>query len=258
MLNEADLSVATNNEIVKRQGGRWFYVGLTLFLIVLNIVAFAPAIISPATRRVPLPLTGLVLLHAILATAWMLLFLAQVTLVATGRVALHRRLGICVALLSVAFVITGCVTIIEQTRRGFDLSGDLTPPDTPVSAAFILAPVNAFVLFVLLVAAALWYRKRPAIHKRLMMLAMLGPMMGAPIAHIIGHWPVLHPYAGPLAPVIGLALMSALAIHDRWSQGRIHPVSLWGALGIFVWFGVFFGAIAQSSAWQHFAAWVIR
>ena len=43
------------------------------------------------------------------------------------------------------------------------------------------------------VAAAVWYRRRPAIHKRLMMLALLSST-GAPIAHVVGQWPTIGPY----------------------------------------------------------------
>lgn len=73
---------------------RWFYVGVALLMILLNLVGFGPSIIDASKRNVPLPFTLLVTAHTILSVAWLLLFLAQTTLVATGRTALHRRLGI--------------------------------------------------------------------------------------------------------------------------------------------------------------------
>jgi hypothetical protein len=80
-------------------------------------------------------LTPLVTVHAIVAAAWLLVFLAQATLVATGRTTIHRRLGIVGAVLTVVFVVVGYFTIIEEARRGFDLSGDIirrtTGPGVP-------------------------------------------------------------------------------------------------------------------------------
>jgi hypothetical protein len=64
-----------------------------------------------------------------------------------------------------------------------------------------------------------------------MMLAML-TSTGAPIAHLVGHWQVLRPYP-VINPISGLLLLSVLAIQDRVSERRIHPVSLWGAIGVF-------------------------
>ena len=101
---------------------------MALLMILLNVVAFGPSIIDPSRRNVPLPLTPLVTVHAIVAAAWLLVFPAQATLVATGMdVIPHRRLGIVGAVLTVVFVVVGYFTLIEEARRGFDLSGDILP-----------------------------------------------------------------------------------------------------------------------------------
>ena len=174
--------------------GRWFYVSVTLLVIVLNIVAFSPSIVDVSTRTVPLPLTSIDLTHSLVSVAWLLVFLAQVTLVATGRPAVHRRLGVFGVLLSVAFIVVTWFILVEGARRGFDLSGDLVPRGTSVDPGTFLAPAGALVPLGAVVGAAVWYRQRPAVHKRLMMLALL-TSTGAPIAHVVGHWPAFGPYA---------------------------------------------------------------
>jgi len=73
---------------------RWFYVIVTLFVILVNVVAFSPSLLNPSTRTVPLPLTSLDLAHSLVSVTWLLVFLAQVTLVAAGRVTVHRQLGV--------------------------------------------------------------------------------------------------------------------------------------------------------------------
>ena len=237
-----------------RPTDRWFYVGFTSSVTLLNLVSFGPSIIDPSARTVPLPLTSIDLAHVLVSVAWLLTFLVQVTLVATGRPAVHRRLGVVGVLLSAAFIVVTWFMLIEGARRGFDLSGDLVPKGTTVSPGAFLAPANALVPFGVFVAAAVWCRRRAAVHKRLMMLAML-TTAGAPIAHLIGHWPSLR----PLGLLIGatVVIWSLLPIHDRLSQGRIHPVSLWGGVASFVWQTLFFVLIANTSAWQAFAAWLV-
>jgi hypothetical protein len=240
---------------------RWFYVGVALLMILLNLVGFGPSIIDASKRNVPLPFTLLVTMHAILSVAWLLLFLAQTTLVATGRTALHRRLGIFGAMLAVAFIVVGCFTVIAHARRGLDLSGDLSripPPPGADPAAVALSTLYFFLIFAVLFGAALWYRHRPSVHKRLMLLAVLGGLTGTPVAHVIGHWSVLHAWTGLIFVASSLIFLSFSAIHDRLSQGRIHPVSLWVALVLFVSTAVFNIGIVPSSAWRDFTTWLIQ
>ena len=238
---------------------QWFYINAGLLMILLNVVAFAPGIIDPSRRNVPLPLTPLVSAHAILAAAWLVMFLAQVTLVATRRVDLHRRAGIAGALLALAFVGVGAFTVIEQARRGFDLSGDisrLAPPGAPPDPAATLSILFVFSSFAVLVALGLCYRNRPAVHKRLMLLAMIGALTPTPLAHLIGHWPALQARGG----LIGLAILlvlSASAIHDRITEGRIHPVSLCVPVLLVVWQLVVNTVVVPSAVWRRFAAWMI-
>jgi hypothetical protein len=226
-------------------------------VIVLNVAAFGPSLIDPSTRRVPLPLDSLSLAHALVSTAWLLVFLVQVTLVATGRTAMHRRLGVGGVFLSVALIAVTWFMVVEGARRGFDLSGDLTPGGRLLDAGAFLSVANTLVTFASFVAAGVWYRRRADVHKRLMTLAMLNTT-GAPVAHLIGHWAALHPLAALIAPGSSILLLSVLVIHDRLSEGRIHPVSLWGGVASFVWTLLFFVVIAPTALWGDFASWVVR
>ena len=245
----------------RRRVERWFYINVTLLMILFNVLAFGPGIIDPSRRNVPLPLTPLVTAHAILSATWLLLYLTQVTLVATGHVAVHRRVGIVGAVLTVTFIVVGSFTVIEQARRGFDLSGDisrLAPPGSPPDPAATVGLLFFFLTFTVLVGAGLCYRHRPTVHKRLMLLAMVGGLTPTPVAHLIGHWPVLQPWVGVIIPVSALVFLSTSAIYDRVSQGRIHPVSLWVPIALFAWQVVVNLVVLPSAMWHEFSAWLIR
>ncbi len=241
----------------KRQAvDRWFSVGVATMVIALTVVSFAPALVAPATRTVPLPFTPLVMAHALVAAAFLLVFLAQAILVATGRTAVHRRLGVVGVLLAVMFTVVGSFAAIAETRRGFDLSGDLVPRGTLLDPAIVLAPVIGVLLFAVLVCAAVVYRRRPGVHKRLMILALVGALAPAPVAHLVGHWPALQPHAIPLAIAVNFCLLCLTPAYERITRGRTHPVSLWGGVGVFACLNVFFGFVVPSAPWHALADWL--
>jgi hypothetical protein len=81
----------------------------------------------------------------------------------------------------------GYATAIAMGRRGFDLSGDLNAAADPLGV--LVLPLGDLVSFGILVTAALCYRRRPEVHKRLMLLATSGALMAAPLAHLIAKFP---------------------------------------------------------------------
>jgi hypothetical protein len=88
----------------------------------------------------------------------------------------------------------GFTTTTAMVRRGFDLSGDQhvdphpdgqTSVDAPTASVFNLSGLLAFII---LAVAAIGYRRRPGVHKRLMLFANIS-LMTAPILHLCGHVP---------------------------------------------------------------------
>jgi hypothetical protein len=183
------------------------------------------------------------------------LFIVQSSLVAKGRTNVHRKLGILSVLLAIAIVGLGYVTAIEAARRGFDLPLEKNEGVDPLR--FLVFTLGDLLSFSLLVAAALWFRRRAEVHKRLMLLATVGPMMGAPLAHFYAHAHFL-PVRTPFFVASMAALLFSGAVYDRLSRGRFHPVSLWGAIALFIYGNLRALVIGPSDAWHKFAAWVIQ
>jgi hypothetical protein len=240
--------------------GQWFFVGMALVMIVITIAGFLPAIIAPATRRAPLTL--LAAAHGIVFFMWLLLYLAQSLLVATRRVALHRRLGLTSVVLLALMIALGFTTTTAMVRRGFDLSGDQhvdshggaqTVADAPTSSIFNFA---ALLGFVTLAVTAIGYRRRPDVHKRLMLFANV-PLMAAPIAHLVGHIPSLGEFPATIAIVIlNLSFMLAPVVGDYLIERRIRFLTVAIAIGLFAFMVVQGFIIAPSAAWHRFAEWI--
>jgi hypothetical protein len=115
----------------------------------------------------PLPST-IVHVHGLVMTAWVLLFGAQVWLVSSRRVRVHQRLGYAGAGLAVLIIVTGVVTALRAAKYG----SASAPPDVP-PLSFLLVPLFDLLMFALFFGAAIYYRRRPATHKRLMLLTAI-------------------------------------------------------------------------------------
>ena len=109
----------------------------------------------------------------------------------------------------------------------------------------------------ILVAAGWWHRRRPQIHKRLMLVALLS-LAGTPLLHlggyVVGRWPELL-WAVRALPLAGNLLLFAGVVHDKITTGRVHPISVWVPLAIIVVM-LFTLAVSLSAPWRQFAAWL--
>jgi uncharacterized membrane protein YozB (DUF420 family) len=241
----------------------WFYVGVAVLVIALHAAGFGPSLLDQSMRNGQPSL--LTIIHGMVAGAWLLLFLAQAMLVATGRTSIHRRLGAIAPALTLVMVVLIFQTTIELVHRGYDLSGDvLRPaavPGAPVpSVAEVDGGLNGFVSalnFGVLVAAGWWYRRRPEIHKRLMLVALLS-LTSVPLLHlagyVIGRWPDLFGPAS-VAPFAANLLLFAGAVHDKVTRGRIHPISVWVPVALIAVM-LIASAVAPSAPWRQFSAWL--
>lgn len=119
--------------------------------------------------------------HGFVMSAWLALFLVQIVLVARGRVDAHRRVGRCGLVLAGAVVCVGVLTIAVRARLMYPAAGA-----GRYAAVFVAFDGVSLLLFGVLVALALNYRRTPRIHRRLMtmaMVALLPPALGRLVAY---------------------------------------------------------------------------
>jgi uncharacterized membrane protein YozB (DUF420 family) len=222
-----------------------FFATMAVLAIVTVFVGFAPTYyLAPLFGS--RPLRALVHLHGLLMTAWLVLFLVQVSLIATRRVAIHRRMGVAGATLAVAILVVGYMTAVTAAKLG------VTPPGGPPPLAFLAVPLGTLTAFGVLVSLAVYYRRRPETHKRLMLLstiAILAPALAR--MHFIGG-------GGPPVAIAGTTLyVLACMGYDRWAHGRIHPVFLWGGVLLILSLPARF-ALTRLEAWRTVAEWMVK
>jgi len=187
------------------------------------------------------PFTTVVHIHAALFTAWVLLFIVQTALIATHRVALHRRLGVLGATLAAGMIVAGIAISLSAARHG-------SAPPGVSPAGFLVVPFGDIALFTLFVVLALVQRRNKDAHKRLMLLAYTAILV-AGVARIPGVLAL-----GPLGffsltyiPVLLLA-----AGYDFFTRRRVHSVYIWGGALLILSVPARL-ALAGTQLWQSFA-----
>lgn len=222
---------------------RFFYTGMAIAMLISVFIGFAPSyFLRPIMGTPPgiQPMTPLVHAHGIVFTAWILLFLAQTSLIASGRRDLHRKLGVFGFLLAIALIVLGMLAALNGVARA---SG---PPVVP-PLSWLAIPLISVFAFGPLFLAGIWKRNVPQVHKRLMVLGMV-VMLSAAFGRMMflpGLWGIL---------VVPDLFIVALLIWDVKSRGRPHPVTVWG--GLFVAASQFVPVLIwQSAPWLAFARW---
>ena len=190
------------------------------------------------------PLTWLVHSHGLVMTAWFALFALQARLVATRRVALHRKLGIAGGALAGLMVGLGVTTAVVAAKLGH------SPGPPPL--IFLTIPLFDIVIFGALIAIGLWQRKRREVHRRLMLLASLSILPAA-----IARLPIESVAKGGPLVFFGLTdlLIVVVVAYDTVRQRRLHPAFGWGALAVIVSHPLRL-MLAGTGAWMRFATWI--
>lgn len=162
--------------------------------------------------------------HAVVFMGWLALFVAQAVTIATGRRALHIRLGRIAYLWIPLMVALGIVIMVTVARRN--------------GGPFVFA-VNEFLvsnvaLLLCFGGLALWSLRRQrhnGWHRRLMLCAM-AILTGPGIGRLLP-LPLLIPNAWTITFAVTLIFPAIAMAADLRRRGRVHPAYWWGS-GIYV------------------------
>jgi uncharacterized membrane protein YozB (DUF420 family) len=186
-------------------------------------------------------------LHAAVFTSWLVLFVAQTLLIANGRVATHKKIGAASVALVALMLVTGVAAAIAVTRAGHR---GIPGVEFPTAAGFLLLNINSVMVFVLLFAAGWYYRHQAQVHKRLMLTATTGALIGPGVSRL----PVA---SGNRALIAGLvfAFLFAGPVYDLLTRKRVHPAYLWACALALMAIGPV-EAYASTGAWRAIASWI--
>ena len=230
---------------------RYFYFNMALACMATALLGFAPTYFVPLARG---SFSGapVVHFHGLLFFTWTLYFSLQTWLMASGRTAWHRSLGIVGVSLATAMTIFGVLVAIEAMKRSAALG------QADAGLAFAIVPLSGIAFFAVVFALAVGATRRPETHKRLMLLAAISLLDAA-----VARWflTFLAP-PGPLGPppvavtippaFVAYLLLVVAIVHDRRRLGRVHPVYVYGGVALIA-VKLLNLPISTTGAWHHFA-----
>jgi hypothetical protein len=225
---------------------RFFYIGMTLAFVITVFAGFARTFFLRPHFDAQ-PLIPLLILHGIVFSSWLVLFLIQTTLVAANRTRIHRRLGIAGAVIATLMVVIGTITAIIRAKGPSPVPGV-----NPLS--FLTIPLGDILMFALIVGAGFYFRRRSDVHKRLMLLATIAILPAA-----VARLPVAFIQQGGPLVFFGLTdlFIVPLLLYDFATRGRPHRATVLGG-SLIVLSHPLRLIIGSTHAWLVFATWLTQ
>jgi hypothetical protein len=197
-----------------RRFDRFFYLGLACVFALVVAWGFGPTL-GPKLIHPDLPVPRLLLLHAVLFTAFVMLLIVQAALIVSRRVAWHRRLGLAGSVLGVLIAIVGTLTALAMSRLHISRG-------IPHVEQFLVAPLFDMLAFSVTFGLAIYWRRRPELHRRLIWMASC--VLSVAAFSRLPNW--LIPYQGWYAGVDVLIL--GAATRDWLVMRRVYAVYRYG------------------------------
>jgi hypothetical protein len=203
-----------------------FFTSMALVMLVTVFVGFAHTYYLAGLFRAPLP-SRIIHIHGAVFSCWILLLVAQTSLVSAGRVDIHRRLGL-------AGFFLGCLMIVLGVVAATDAVG-----------------LTDILLFALPLYFAFRTRLDPPAHKRFVYIATIALLTPA-----IARLPFAFVYRkSPVVALVADTFLLVLVGYDLWSTRRIHRATLWAGSFLILVLQIRF-PVGKTAAWHAFAAWV--
>jgi hypothetical protein len=155
-----------------------FFTGMVFLLWATVLFGFAKTYFLAGMVTAPLP-DKLIHVHGAVFTLWMVLLAVQVGLVSAQKVKWHKQLGLAGFGLAVLMLVMGVLAGTDSLRRNFDAGSGLG------AKTFYVIPLSGILAFALLVYLSYRARFKPAVHKRLILIATIAISEAA-----IARWPI--------------------------------------------------------------------
>ncbi len=228
-----------------RRAEHIFYIGMAAVAFAVAFFGFARTYFLRSYFR-PEPLTLTSRVHGAAFTAWLLLFLAQSSLVAAKRTDVHRTLGWIGAGLA-AFMM-----FIALDAAVIAVHAAVVCCNADAARGFLIIPIADVAVFGTLVGCAVAFRRDPATHKRLMLLATLTILDAATT-----RWPLHVIQASPYAYYVVLdVLILAVVAYDTLVRRQLSRAYAWG-VPLVIGSHVVRELIRATAAWKSSASLIV-
>ena len=141
---------------------KFFYFGMTLLIAAVVSYGFGRTI-DEGLIHPEAPLPSILYVHVAVFVGWIVLLLVQSGLVRAHQVALHRRLGMSGLALGAVLPLLGLATVIAMKKWESQREA--------VNSAALAISINDMLSFAVAFGLAVYWRRKPELHRRLMIIA---------------------------------------------------------------------------------------
>lgn len=230
-----EAKTTTNIKIRNRRITHFFYITSIVYMTILVLTGFWASYFGQLFAGLPVR-HWVIHLHAVVFTGWLALLLVQASLVASGNTKLHRKLGVAGGIYGILILLLGLIISFLFPLQ--NMASGLWTLDE--AASFLILPLGDLLIFSGFFGAAMWYRSKSEIHKRLILLASVMLVFPA-VARIFGETQI------PALLLFWLSPVLAGIILDGILHRKVHPVYLVGITVLLLSIGRV--VIWKSEAW---------
>jgi hypothetical protein len=232
----------TATNLPGRRYDHLFFSGMALVSLATVFVGFARTYYLAGLFHAPLD-APLVHVHGAVFSCWILLLVVQTSLVAAGRVDVHRRIGIAGFILACMLVVLGVLV----NNHALAIGGG--PPDGDGAYIYFLG-LALMVIFAVLICFAFRYRSNPAAHKRLILVATMALLVAA-----IVRLPLAFVQRLGRPDWLSYTFLLMLVGYDLWSTRKIHRATF-GAGAFLIVTEQMVHLVGHTAESQAFAGWI--
>lgn len=233
---------------------RFFYVAAGAIFLVLTVIGFQQYIFhgkhSDGSAIAPVML-AIVIAHSTAIFAWFVMFFVQALLISTHNRRVHMTLGWGVVGIAALIVVSGPMV----AYRSIQVAPEQVIFDWP-GPQFLLVMWTEIALFATFVTIGVLSRKRPRIHRPMMLMACLVIVSGATariaqVGSIFGY----HQWMAIFGPVVCLGAL-LLVVRAAMTRSFDRPFAM--GLAVFVVVTMIAGRLAVTSTWVDWAAMILK
>ena len=219
MSSSTAVAVAANSAVTRERMERVFYLLAACLFLVIVAVGFQHFYLhgrasdaGPVTQQI----VPLVFLHGIAMSSWIVLFVVQSSLIVRGNRKLHMSLGVGGVVLAALLVVVGVTTAIASVHYNPEAYKEIWG-----ARRFLSLMLINILGFGILAGIGLKYRRRPEVHRPMMLLATLfvaGPAGFFRIPSISG--PLMGSIHNIFAPWVPMLILGVVLVLVKWLLTR--------------------------------------
>lgn len=244
LVGESAISSTLKGAKLNKRKARYFFVSMAILFPIIVFFGFFPSFQS--LNEGTLEVHWLTHIHSVVMTSWILLYLTQTILAATGNLKLHRRLG----MLS---VVLGVLVFLVMAMVSFNIIVVNHPPQGSFLFDLLLTDFYEMLCFASFFTWGMRLRKKnPSSHKRLLTLSTF-VLLTAAVDRIQRTYSF--PSLGLDYPAFSFIYLNILLIplflYDWTTLRRIHRIT-WIGTAVVILFQIAVSTVYGSPSWNKF------